>query len=147
MDEQKQPPPGWRVVEGSDGDVWEHELCGDLVGVSRDPSGGAVTLVNAWTVEDPASYMLTEVARVERDMTWRAKQIDATDEQRLAAGWEQQALGCRSMHDYGALEIGDNRRQDAAADGYTLAPGPAGRWRLHPSGCWVRWVVPVGGAS
>jgi hypothetical protein len=134
MDEQKGPPPGWRVVEGSDGDVWEHELCGDLIGVSRDPSGGAVTLVNAWTVEDPASYMLTEVARVERDLAWHAKQTDATDEQRLAAGWEQ--------------EIAHGARPPDSAHGVFgfLAPGPAGRWRLHASGAWVRWVVPVGGA-
>jgi hypothetical protein len=145
MDEQKGPPPGWRVVEGSDGDVWEHELCGNLIGVSRDASGGAVTLVNAWAVEDPASYMLTEVARVERDLTWRAKQVDATDEQRLAAEWEQETLAS-DAHDFSCGEVGRNAKWNSIDDGYTVAPGPAGRWRLHASGVWVRWVVPVGGA-
>jgi hypothetical protein len=139
MDEQKAPPPGWRVVDGSDGDVWEHEASGDLVGVTREKSGEPVTLGHRAPVGDVLSWMEDEAERVECDLTWRAKQIDATDEQRLVAGWTQERCSL-------ALDVGAFADVYAAPDGPVAAPGPAGRWRLHASGVWVRWVVPVGGA-
>jgi hypothetical protein len=50
---------------------------------------------------------------------------DASDEVRLAAGWVQH-VNPRGL------------KPDDDAHG---APGPAGLWRLHASGVWVRWVV------
>ena len=54
---------------------------------------------------------------------------DATDEVRLAAGWRQQACLLASYD------------EAAPPAGHAPAPGPAGLWRLHASGVWMRWVV------
>ena len=78
----------------------------------------------------------------------RAEQIDASDEERLAAGWVQQAcsLGQRDRMEgdllvAGLLFAGSGcslgRRDRMEGD---PAPGVAGKWRLHASGFWMRWV-------
>jgi hypothetical protein len=64
---------------------------------------------------------------------------DASDETRLAAGWVQQAMGCTPAHDYTGSE--SPTRTWSGVAGLCPAPGPAGLWRLHASGVWVRWVV------
>jgi hypothetical protein len=112
MDEQKGPPPGWRVVSDEIGTKWEHVLCGRTAFVGD----------------------MTEVYSVNRALEHRAFDADATDEERIMAGWVQEVAHGSRPPDGVPSVCGEP------------APGPAGRWRLHASGVWVRWVVPVGGA-
>ena len=70
----------------------------------------------------------------------KAEQIDASDEERLAAGWVQQIV---TRTDAGSAwldrwEVGAPGR--IVLSGLSPAPGVAGKWRLHVSGAWVRWV-------
>lgn len=61
---------------------------------------------------------------------------DASDEVRLAAGWEQQV---QPIDESFNGRPGGREWMELAKS--TPAPGPAGLWRLHASGVWVRWVV------
>lgn len=61
---------------------------------------------------------------------------DASDEVRLAAGWEQQAQPV--YESFNGRPGGHSWMEQPKS---TTAPGPAGLWRLHASGVWVRWVV------
>lgn len=76
---------------------------------------------------------------LERRRQRDARLVDASDETRLAAGWVQEVAVCdpardrREMFETPGPWLGDGRN--------TPAPGPAGKWRLHPAGVWVRWVI------
>jgi hypothetical protein len=61
-----------------------------------------------------------------------ATKPDASDETRLAAGWSQ--MIARTDKERDLLDSRESRPHSA--------PGYAGRWRLHPSGGWFRWMIP-----
>jgi hypothetical protein len=166
-EEVKDPPPGWRVVEGSGGDVWTHRASMRSVSVDRK-NGKVTTERDVWDgnrhvgfalVEDVYAYLYGEAHRVVRELEHNAKMTDATDETRLAAGWRQEVYRCDPAHYVnrivwrdGGQFSGPARKNeeprmceraplDLSGDG-TPVPGPAGHWRLHASGVWVRWVCP-----
>lgn len=80
-----------------------------------------------WLVEDTDVRWLGPVAPFATSPDPAAP--DASDEVRLAAGW---------LQDIQCLQDG----WSAPPQDERSAPGPAGMWRLHASGVWVRWVVP-----
>jgi hypothetical protein len=73
-------------------------------------------------------------------MKLKPEACDASDESRLACGWRQQVTSCGVLR---GTETSEQAPQVgwAAPFGAKVAPGPAGLWRLHASGVWVRWVV------
>jgi hypothetical protein len=112
-------PGGWNF----DDPQWHHDGAGFEVWQEADGSWTCEAFGRTWVGRRAVDVK----ADVGEELRKRAEAVDASDEARLAAGWRQQVARTQDEMD--------------ALDDLAVTPcGPAGHWRLHASGVWVRWV-------
>ena len=113
-------PGGWNF----DDPQWHHDGAGFEIWQEADGTWTCEAFGRTWT-----GRLVDVRADVGEELRKRAEAVDASDETRLAAGWWQQVART------------DDEKE--ALDHLSVTPfGPAGHWRLHASGVWVRWVCP-----